>query len=118
MAVQYLTYLETRGIRTLEAADGVSILGFLESLRERWAETTMWSVVVNFRPFLKFAQRTDLLDALALARARRHHEIHEILAPQAEKTVVEFCRENLPKSVAHAFRVKLPSKRQKRITGH
>lgn len=30
MAMQYLAYLETRGIRTWEAADGASVLGFLE----------------------------------------------------------------------------------------
>ncbi|MGP9729204.1 site-specific integrase [Glutamicibacter sp. 287] len=94
MATQYLTYLETQGISTWDKADSASVLGFLESLRKHWAETTMWSVVANFRPFLKFTQRTDLLDALALARAPRHHRIHETLDPQSERTVVEFCREN------------------------
>lgn len=94
MATQYLTYLETQGIYTWDKADSASVLGFLESLRKHWAETTMWSVVANFRPFLKFTQRTDLLDTLALARARRHHQIHETLDPQSERTVVEFYREN------------------------
>lgn len=94
MTTQYLNYLETQGIYTWDKADTASVLGFLESLRKHWAETTMWSVVANFRPFLKFTQRTDLLDALALARARRHHQIHETLDPQSERAVVEFCREN------------------------
>lgn len=94
MAKQYLTYLETQGIHTWGKADGASVLAFLESLRERWAETSMWSIVANFRPFLRFMHRTDLLDALALARARRHHQMHEILDPRAERTVVEFCSEN------------------------
>ncbi|MGP9490626.1 tyrosine-type recombinase/integrase [Glutamicibacter sp. AOP5-A2-7] len=94
MATQYLAYLEAQGIFTWDKADGASVLGFLESLRGQWAETTMWSVVANFRPFLKFMQRTDLLDALALARARRHHQIHEILSPASERIVVEFCRDN------------------------
>ncbi len=68
LAWEYLNYLEASEISSWEAADGASVLGFLESLRTRWAESSMWSAVASFRSLLKFTNRTDLLDALALAR--------------------------------------------------
>jgi integrase len=70
-ACDYLLYLEARGMTSLRVADGTSVLGFLESLRGRWAESAMWSVVTNFRPFLNFTQRFDLLNALKMAGANR-----------------------------------------------
>lgn len=45
LACEYLLYLETEGISTWQAADGASVLGFLQSLRDRWAESSMWSAV-------------------------------------------------------------------------
>lgn len=95
LACEYLNYLEASGITSWEAVDGASVLGFLESLRIRWAESSMWSAVASFRPFLKFTNRTDLLDALALARARRHHEIVPLLGPGVERKVVDACRQGL-----------------------
>ncbi len=95
LACEYLNYLEARGISSWEAADGASVLGFLESLRTRWVESSMWSAVASFRPFLRFTNRTDLLDALALVRARRHHEIVPLLAPGVERQVVDACQEGL-----------------------
>ena len=41
--------------------------GFLESLSGRWAKSSLFWVVSNFRPFLKFTGRTDLVDAASLA---------------------------------------------------
>ena len=41
----YLVFLESRGIRCLDDADGASVLGFLESLSSRWARSSMvWPV--------------------------------------------------------------------------
>lgn len=48
--------------------------------------------VASFRPFLKFTARTDLLDALALARVRRHHDIVPLLDDGVEREVVDACR--------------------------
>ena len=91
LACEYLVYLEDLGISSWDAADGASVLGFLGSLRSRWA-SSMWSAVASFRPFLKFMKRTDLLDALALARARRHHDIIALLDDGVERDVVDACR--------------------------
>ncbi len=95
LACKYLLYLEAEGISSWQAADAATVLGFLQSLRSRWAESSMWSVVASFRLFLKFTSRTDLLDALALARARRHHDIIPMLDPGVEQKVVDACRQSL-----------------------
>lgn len=90
-ACDYLLYLQARGMTSLGAADGASVLGFLESLRGRWAESAMWSVVTNFRPFLNFTQRSDLLNALKMAGAKRHHGIVPLLGNDEEQAVVQAC---------------------------
>lgn len=95
LAGEYLAYLEAGGISSWDAADGSRVLGFLGSLRSRWAASSMWSAVASFRPFLKFMDRTDLLDARALARARRHHEIVPLLDSVVEGQVVDACRHGL-----------------------
>jgi len=56
----YLVFLEQRGISDLADADGGSVLAFLESLLDRWAKSSLFWVVSNFRPFLKFTGRADL----------------------------------------------------------
>lgn len=90
-ACDYLLYLEACGLTTLHAADGASVLGFLESLRSRWAETSLWSVVTHFRPFLKFTERFDLLDALEMSGVRRHHGIVPLLGDDEQLAVVQAC---------------------------
>ncbi|WP_426987588.1 tyrosine-type recombinase/integrase [Pseudarthrobacter sp. Y6] len=91
LACEYLAYLDDMGVSSWDAADGSNVLGFLGSLRSRWAASSMWSAVASFRPFLKFTARTDLLDALALARARRHHDIIPLLDDGGERKVVDAC---------------------------
>jgi hypothetical protein len=65
----YLSFLESRGTDRLEAADGASVLAFLESLSDRWARSSLFWLVSNFRPFLKFTTRPDLVEALNLVSA-------------------------------------------------
>ena len=73
VARSYLVFLEQRGIAVLDGADGASVLAFLESLLDRWAKSSLFWVVSNFRPFLKFTGRTDLVDAVNLAGVKRFH---------------------------------------------
>ena len=90
-AREYLLFLEASGITSWEAADGTSVFGYLESLLGRWAPSAMWSVVTNFRPFLTFTHRQDLLDALTMARVRRWHQLPPVLASGDEQLVVRTC---------------------------
>src|SRR5680860_189978 len=90
-AHEYLLFLEASGITSLEAADGTTVFGYLESLQGRWASSALWTVVTNFRPFLTFVQRQDLLDALTMARARRWHQLVPVLAEGDEQLIVRAC---------------------------
>ena len=87
----YLVFLESRGVCCLGDADGASVLGFLESLSGRWARSSLFWVVSNFRPFLKFTGRTDLVDAAGLAGVKRSHAILPVLSDDDERLVVQAC---------------------------
>ena len=87
----YLVFLESRGIECFGDADGASILGFLESLSPRWAVSSLFWVVSNFRPFLRFTGRLDLLEAAGMVRVRRSHKILPVLGDDDQRLVVAVC---------------------------
>ena len=87
----YLVFLESRGIRRLRDADGASVVGFLDSLRGTWATSSLFWVVSNFRPFLKFTGRCDLVDAVGLAGIKRSHRIVPSLPDEVERQIVQAC---------------------------
>ena len=87
----YLVFLEQRGITGLDGADGASVLAFLESLLDRWAKSSLFWVVSNFRPFLKFTGRADLVAAVSLAGVRRSRPIIEVLDDAEADMVVRAC---------------------------
>ena len=91
VARSYLVFLEERGIAELGGADGASVLAFLESLLSRWAKSSLFWVVSNFRPFLKFTGRADLVDAVNLAGVKRFHAIIPVLSDDDEELVVRAC---------------------------
>ncbi len=91
VARSYLVFLEGRSIAVLDGADGASVLVFLESLLDRWAKSSLFWVVSNFRPFLKFTGRTDLVNALNLAGIKRFHAIVPVLEDADEELVVRAC---------------------------
>jgi integrase len=67
------------------------VLGFLESLTATWARSSLFWVVSNFRPFLKFTGRSDLVDAVGLAGIKRSHRIIPALSDEVEHLVVNAC---------------------------
>lgn len=87
----YLAFLESRGTYGLDAADGASVLAFLESTSDRWAKSSLFWVVSNFRPFLKFTSRVDLVDAVNLAGLKRCHGILPVLSDDEQERVVHAC---------------------------
>ena len=48
-------------------------------------------MVSNFRPFLKFTGRTDLVEAAGLAGVKRSHAILPVLSDDDERLVVQAC---------------------------
>jgi integrase len=91
VARSYLVFLQEHSIADLDRADGASILAFLESLLDRWAKSSLFWVVSNFRPFLKFTGRPDLVDAANLAGVKRSHAIISVLDDEDERQVVRAC---------------------------
>lgn len=87
----YLVFLEAGEIRRLRDADGSSVLEFLDSLTSTWARSSLFWQVSNFRPFLKFTGRTDLVDAAGLAGLKRSHRILPTLSEDVERQVVQAC---------------------------
>ena len=91
VARSYLVFLEQGGIDRLGDAGGASVLAFMESLLGRWAKSSLFWVVSNFRPFLTFTGRADLRDALNLAGVRRSHPIISVLSDEVEEMVLRAC---------------------------
>src|SRR5487761_1721039 len=87
----YLVFLEQRGISDLSEADGGSVPAFLESLLDRWAKSSLFWVVSNFRPFLRFTGRADLVAAVNLAGVRRSRPIIGVLSDEDQDLVVRAC---------------------------
>lgn len=87
----YLVFLEEQDIECLEDADGASVLAFLESISRQWANTSMYGIVTNFRPFLKFTQRADLVGAINTVRARRPHAAPPVITDADQQLVVDAC---------------------------
>ena len=91
VACSYLVFLEEHGVADLDQADAASILAFLQSLLVRWAPSSLFWVVSDFRPFLGFVGRTDLVDAVNLAGVKRSHPIISVLSDDDEELVVRAC---------------------------
>lgn len=91
VARSYLRYLEDRGITSLSDADGASITGFLEYLLERWAASSLFWVMSNFRPFVKFTGHAELLQAVNLVKVQRHHAVLPVLSDDDAQRVVDAC---------------------------
>ncbi len=91
----YLVFLEQRGVSDLDGADGASVLAFLASLLDRWAKSSLFWVVSNFRPFLKFTGRTDLVAAVNLAGVRRSYPVIAVLGDDDADLVVQACAAGL-----------------------
>lgn len=87
----FLVFLEGRGIGLLDDVNGASVLAFLESLLDRWAKSSLFWVVSNFRPFLTFTGRPDLVAAVNLAGAKRSHAIIPVLGDDDAELVVTAC---------------------------
>lgn len=87
----YLVYLEDHETYALNDAGPATVTGFFSSLLDRWAQSSLVWQVSNFRPFLKFCGRADLVDALSLLGIRRRHTIAAVLTDQATERLVTAC---------------------------
>ncbi len=93
VARAYLVFLESRGVEDLDDADGASVLGFLQWLVTDggWASSSLFWLVSNFRPFLTFVGRSDLVDAAGMAGIRRSRAIVPTLSDEDVAAVLRAC---------------------------
>jgi integrase len=91
-AREYTLFLESsRQINNINDADAASVLAFLADISSRWSGTGSYHIVSNYRPFLKFLNRLDLLDALKLANVTRKHRIVPMLTDTEEEALAMTC---------------------------
>lgn len=91
MAREYLLLLEDENYSSIEQADASSVFLFVSSLRKRWSNTSTYSIASNFRPFLKFLKRDDLVDALKMTNPKRKHDIVNVLNKAEEEAIAQVC---------------------------
>lgn len=102
LARDYCLLLESSGIFRIEDAKSDSVLTFLSDMSARWSGTDGQHIVTNFRPFLKYLGRDDLIRACELARPTRRHSIVLTLSEADEEALVSACCNGLtrPKDAA------------------
>ena len=92
LANEYLLFLERSDTHTLNDAKGSTVSGFLFSLTDgAWANTSMYHLASNFRPFLKFLGKKDLVYAINMIRAKRHRNILPCVDNADERKVIDAC---------------------------
>ena len=91
LAREYALFLEDSGISRLDDADAASVLGFMAAVSAKWTGSTTYHIATNFRPFLKWLGRADLIDAVSLSSPTREHRIVPMLADGDEEAVAAAC---------------------------
>lgn len=91
LAREYLLFLEGLGVDDVAAASPASVLSFMSDIASRWEGTSTYHLASNFRPFLRFLGRDDLVEALRLSKPKRRHGIVPMLDDDEERAVVEAC---------------------------
>ena len=91
LAREYLLFLEKSGTDDVAAASPASVLAFMSDIALRWKGTSTYHLASNFRPFLRFLGRDDLVEALGLSNSKRRQDIVPMLGDDEERAVVEAC---------------------------
>lgn len=92
LAREYVLYLENnKGIIDINSATPISILDFLADIFTRWSGTDGRHIITNFRPFLCFLDRLDLINALKMADVPKRHAIIPMLSKEDEESLVKAC---------------------------
>lgn len=79
LAREYLLHLEGLGVADASGATPASVASFMADISARWSGTSTYHLASNFRPFLRFLGRDDLVEALSLTRPHREHRIMRTL---------------------------------------
>ena len=91
LAREYLLFAESEGVADASGLTAGLTLSFMSDISGRWAGTSTYHLASNFRPFLKWLGRDDLVDALRLANPRRRHAILPVLGDADGEAVARAC---------------------------
>ena len=91
IARHYMAHLESLEIWSLDDASGSTVFSFLESLMSTWSRTSLFWILSNFRPFLRFVGKQELLDAVTTLKPARPHKFQPMLSAHDEAAVIRQC---------------------------
>jgi integrase len=92
LAREYALFLESgKQAKGIGDADAASVLAFMSNITAKWHGTSSYHIASNFRPFLRFLKRDDLVDALKMVGTKRTHNIVSAIADDAEDAVADAC---------------------------
>ena len=91
LAREFAVFLESEGVERLDDVTPHDVLGFLSYILGCWPGTDGQHLVSNFRPFLKYMGRQDLIDALRLAALPKRRGIVQTLDDADEEAVALAC---------------------------
>ena len=90
-AREYLLHLEGLGVDDAAGATPASVASFMADAAARRPGTSTYHLASNFRPFLRFLGRGDLVEALALTRPRREHRVIRTLTGAQADAAARAC---------------------------
>ena len=92
LAREFALFAESRGFGGFGAMPAGTVLEFVGEMRAgRWAGTSAYHLASNFRPFLRFLGREDMVQALTMARQPRERHVLPVIEDADEEAIARAC---------------------------
>ncbi|MCD8316908.1 MAG: tyrosine-type recombinase/integrase [Eggerthellaceae bacterium] len=96
LAKNFCFYLETTlAIDEIDKIIPQNVLGFISFMTKKWPGADTEHILTNFRPYLKFLGKTELIDSLKLIRSYKNHPIIDVLEESEERALIEVCKSDV-----------------------
>ena len=98
LAREFALFAESRGFGGFGAMPAGTVLEFVGEMRAgRWAGTSAYHLASNFRPFLRFLGREDMVQALTMARQPRERHVLPVIEDADEEAIARACTDGTVK---------------------
>lgn len=92
LAREFALFADSMGFDGFEEMPAGSALEFVGAMRAgRWAGTSAYHLASNFRPFLRYLGREDMVQALTMARQPRERNILPLIDDADEEAIARAC---------------------------
>ena len=99
LAREFALFAESRGFADFGGMPAGEVLGFVGEMRSgRWSGTSAYHFASNFRPFLRFLGREDMVQALTLTRQPRERHILPVIEDADEEAIARACADGSVKA--------------------